>query len=274
MPAPMLEFAFTLDHPARVRQRLHVYPDGEVWYWATMPGGERVDHGAGSYSYTLDPDDLTAATSLAETLVRTPAPSVPALAVWGVIESSVLARSGYAERTHAYGHVAADDLAPAVRDANAFATATIARAEESPLSVIRLAIEIKPPMIDGKRGTLLFRFRNAGTEPVSLTVAPDSLRADKRVSDEWVTLWQLGGEPLLGLVSPTGAFLDGLLVPATLEPGQAASLTFLDAVDTDTDTDTGALRGVAAGGMALRRPASAGAGGDPNAPFDPYRITT
>lgn len=256
-PSPLLDYTFTLDHPPRVRQRLCVYDDGEVWYWATLPGGDRVDGGAGTYTFPLQSSELASVRELATSLVETAAPRTPAaLPVWGMIEAQITARVGDAEQTHAYEFVAEADRPPALRQAADLAPDLIVRAEAAPLAVIRLAVEVSQPLPDrSQRAILTFAFTNAGTQPVTFTVAPDTLRAQRHAADSWTNVWRLGGEPLLGLVSPAGEPLDGLLVPATLDPGATARLVFPDAVDMPTGGATaGGLRGIAGGTIILRQP--------------------
>lgn len=246
MTEPMLAFTYALTNPPRVDQTLHVYPDGQVWYWASLPGADRPAGTAGTFRFDLDDETLATCRTLADSLVATP--DLGLTRVFGVIEMSVTARAGGGERTHPYGFARAEDLPQAVRDAADLAPALMNRAETAPVSVVALSIAVRPTPPDGSRFTLRFVLSASGDRPVTFTLRPDSLRVERQVGGEWRELWAYGGQPVLGLVGPRGNLVDGVIVPATIAPGETASLAFVNATDSG---DAQVLRAIVEGRVAM-----------------------
>ena len=248
MTEPLLAFTYSLDNPPRVDQTLHVFPDGQAWYWAALPGAERPAGTAGTFRFELDATTLDTCRALATSLVETP--DLGLAPVWGVIEMSVTARVDGQERTHAYGFATADELPRAVRDAADLAPALMSRAEAAPLSVVALGVEVVPSPPDGSRFTLRFVLTATGDRPVTFSLRPDSLRVERQVDGGWRELWAYGGQPILGLVGPRGNLVDGVIVPATLRPTETATLAFVNATDGGGEP---VLRAIAEGRVALVR---------------------
>ncbi|HKD97764.1 MAG TPA: hypothetical protein VKB69_09195 [Micromonosporaceae bacterium] len=249
MTEPLLAFTYSLDNPPRVDQTLHVFPDGQVWYWAALPGAERPAGTAGTFRFDLDDTTLETCRVLADRLATTP--DLGLSPVWGVIEMSVTARVGEREQTHAYGFATTDELPQAVRDAGDLAPALMSRAETAPLSVVSLTVDVVPSPPDGSRFALRFVLTGGGDRPVTFTVRPDSLRVERLVDGGWRELWAYGGQPVLGIVGPHGNLVDGVIVPVTLGPAESATLTFANATDTGGEQ---VLRAIAEGRVALVRP--------------------
>jgi hypothetical protein len=216
--------AFTAALPPRVDRRLEIDADGVVRYRTPWPEGAAP---AGTFGYRLDDAELDTARRLAGALASLPVPDAPSeLPQRTVLDTSVTASADGTTRTHRYGYVARADLAAELREADDFATALTERALDHPLAAVALTVSVQPPIPDrGQRGTLRFVFSNPGTESVTFTVDPASLQAVVGGVE-----WQLDGRSTLGLVGPTGTFIDGVLLPATLPPGASGTMAFLDAV--------------------------------------------
>jgi hypothetical protein len=263
-PAPLLSYRYILDDPPRVHQTVCLYDDGQAWYWATLPGA-RTGIGAGTYVFTLDAGALAHAHSLSETLATLPAtPSTP---VFNVTVVTVTAYSGGVPRTHQLGFAPVHDLPAPLVQAYDLGESLVAQAEREPLAVASLACTAA--MGPGDRAILRFTLTNSGAQAVTFLLQPRSFTLQARRNDEWQGYWQHRGGDQIGLIGPSGDLVDGFILPATLAPGDAASVVFLEALEGDIPGPV-SLRGQVEGTISLLRRDEA----PPIFPGDPFRLVT
>jgi hypothetical protein len=266
-PALLLTYSYMLENPPRVHQNLSLYDNGQAWYWATLPSA-RPGTGVGTYVFTVDVGTLAKCSTLAADLATLPVTT--AIPVPDVTAVEVTAFAGAEQRTHQLGFTSLQDLSAPLAQAHEVGESLIALAEQKPLAVVGLACTPGFPAI-GNRGRAMarFAFTNGGTHPVTFLLQPQSFAVQSLQDGDWQTCWRHSGDDHIGLIGPAGDLVDGFILPATLAPGDTATVVFLQAL-LSQEAGTGSLRGQVAGTISLLRRDQA----PPSFPRDRFRLVS
>ena len=197
---------------------LRIFTDGTIVYQSTAAEGPLRQNRAGTFQYQLNSEERSEAQALLQLLLSTSA-KIPKQRGSSQFEVTAF-QDG---KTKTYPLFSDDALPEGLILAQERFSQWQSKAESAPLSVVSLIGRLD-------RGTahdnLVFTFANTGRSPVTFLVDGSSFRLIRSKTGSEETLWSVSERPRVGLMSGKGALLDGLTIPATIEPDEHASLVF------------------------------------------------
>lgn len=228
-----------MSYPTEVNESLNVYSDGSVWYWSLKPARIEKHNRVGTFNFQLPDHEFEDLRELADELAGTQAESgSPAQ---GSIAFSVIAYKEGKPQTHLLS-ASTDDAEDArfatkgLEHAYKVGEDLARRAEDAPLAVVRL--DWKPGEAGvkvGQAANVIFVFENVGIKPAMLKVGYDDYALyEVQANGASQQIWR--GEDLMGTgiqsegPNTGGPPMDGIYVPATIEPGTKSSAFFREAL--------------------------------------------